>query len=122
MHLDLKTKQPLNKVLIGLVNVKENWQIPAALKYGGWNASPFPEEHCAVMKYWSEKYKAEIVCASNDVIECTVSKPPLDDYTALELAKEQYAYCTDLVDQGFDSVGNLASSLVENKTWYFWWD
>jgi len=38
------------------------------------------------------------------------------------LAREQYAYCNDLVDQGTESVAALAAGLLDGTVWYFWWD
>jgi hypothetical protein len=41
---------------------------------------------------------------------------------ALELAREQYSYCSDIVDQGVGTLNALAAALMENDWWYFWWD
>ena len=41
---------------------------------------------------------------------------------ALDLALEQYAYCSDIVDQGVEPVGRLADGLAKSSYWYFWWD
>jgi hypothetical protein len=40
----------------------------------------------------------------------------------MQLAMEQYLYCADIVDQGVESVANLATLLLKQKVWYFWWD
>ena len=41
---------------------------------------------------------------------------------ALDLAREQYAYCPDLVDQGTETLSALAASLLKDEWWHFWWD
>ncbi len=74
------------------------------------------------MSYWQQKYKAEIVAATHDVIEMRVGSPPTTRDAALALAREQYAYCSDIVDQGCETLSNLAAALLKGKTWYFWWD
>jgi len=38
------------------------------------------------------------------------------------LAKEQFLYCSDIVEQGAGSIRNLASILLNGRAWYFWWD
>ena len=40
----------------------------------------------------------------------------------MELAWEQYWYCTDLVEHGHGSIANLAATLLDAPYWYFWWD
>ncbi len=37
-------------------------------------------------------------------------------------AREQYAWCPDIVDQGCESVGVLADTLAQSTVWFFWWD
>ncbi len=96
--------------------------IPAFLKFGNWNDCPAPETHCAIHRHWFEKYGAEIIGLSSDVIECRVAKPPIDKNEAMELAMQQFAYCYDIVEQGTETIANLAGSLVNSNNWYFWWD
>ena len=121
-HTDILTGKPKDKVFIGLSAVDRPWQLPAAVRYGGWNDCPHPAEHCAVLRYWEEKYGAEVVVLSDSVIECIVSKPPLTREEAVELAWQQYWYCPDIVEQGTENVAALAASLLKSNYWYFWWD
>ncbi len=39
-----------------------------------------------------------------------------------ELAERMYEFCPDIVDQGCESVENLADSLKTSDNLYFWWD
>jgi hypothetical protein len=48
-------------------------------------------------------------------------RPPTRE-AALELAREQYVYCSDIVDQGVQTLSAFAAALMENDWWYFWWD
>jgi hypothetical protein len=41
---------------------------------------------------------------------------------ALDLAREQYLYCADIVDQGTGSLSLLAANLMVDPWWFFWWD
>lgn len=112
----------LEKCYVGVAPTEESWQIPAFVQFGGWNSCPPPEEHCAVLLYWQEKYEAELISLTHDVIECAVGKPPQTEAECWELAWQQYAYCSDIVDQGVGKVGKLASGLRNAGYWYFWWD
>jgi hypothetical protein len=119
---DVLTGEPIQD-LAGLeISVDENWQIPAVFKYGGWNECPEPADHCAIWKYWQEKYGAKIVGVSYSIIEAYVERPPQTQEEVMQLAMEQYLYCPDIVDQGMETVENLAALLLNQDVWYFWWD
>lgn len=57
-----------------------------------------------------------------DVLEMRVTRPPQNDEDALALAREQYLFCFDIVDQGVMTIDNLRQSLLGSELWYFWWD
>lgn len=109
-------------VLVARIPSPEPCDVPAYLKLGGWNACPCSEEHVAVWEYWQKKYGAEILCATGDVIEATVSDPPSTKEECYALAREQFGYCEDIVTQGVGSIDALAALLYRGKAWYFWWD
>jgi hypothetical protein len=89
---------------------------------GGWNACPFPWDHCAVHRYWQQQYGAEVVSVTHDIVQCDVSRPPTDRQAALSLAEQQYYYCADIVQQGVGTIEALAALLLKGRYWYFWWD
>ena len=107
--------------LIARVPVKQSWHIPANMAIGGWNECPDPEVQCALWRRWQEKYDAHIVAVSHDVVEAYVGSPPKTPEAAMELAWEQFSYCRDIVEQGCETVADLAASLQDAQTWYFWW-
>ncbi|MCP3889560.1 MAG: DUF4253 domain-containing protein [Desulfobulbaceae bacterium] len=119
---DTLSGKPLQELLGAKVDVNESWQIPAIFKYGGWNECPEPEVQCAVWKYWEMKYGARIIGVSGDVIEAIIQNPPTTQQEAMDLAWQQYVFCTDIVDQGVETVSNLGSALINHKYWFFWWD
>lgn len=122
LHKDVLSKKVKPEVYFGLASIEEPWQLPAFVKYGGWNDCPAPDVHCAFFRLWQERYGAEITGMSGDVIECAVINPPTERETAIALAWEQYWYCCDIVDQGCGSVSMLAATLLNSRYWYFWWD
>lgn len=119
---EVLTGRPHEEVVIARIPTLNSWEIPAYLKAGGWNECPLPEEQVAISKYWHHKYGAQLACLSGDIVEYVVSNPPEEKHAADELAREQYAYCGDIVWQGVESIANLSKTLLGSKYWYFWWD
>jgi hypothetical protein len=107
---------------IALVPARNDWDVPAYLRWGSWNECPAPSEHVAILKRWSERFGAQLVAMTSDVVECHVPRPPRDREAAMTLAREQFAYCSDVVQQGMGSISALASILMNAPVWYFWWD
>lgn len=122
LHKNVLSGRIHPEVFLGQVQIESPWRLPAALKYGGWNDCPEPEVQCAFHQKWHSEFGAEICGVAGDVIECTVERPPQDQESALRLAWEQYWYCADIVDQGCESINNLAATLLKSPYWFFWWD
>jgi hypothetical protein len=121
-HCDITTGEPYPEVLLCIIPTHDAWLVPCYLPFGGWNACPAAEEHSALWKYWGERYGAQVVCIADDVVEMQVARPPTTREAALQLAREQFIYCTDIVDQGVESIEALAALLLNASVWYFWWD
>ncbi len=119
---DSASSEPLAEVIIALLPTELPWTVPAWLNLGGWNDCPIPDKHCAVWKTWGERYGAEPVGATEDVVEFLVRRPPETREAAMELAWEQHGYCQDIVSQGTETVSALAATLLDGRTWFFWWD
>lgn len=119
---DLLSKKPLPRVYIALVPTDDWTSIPAYLRWGGWNDCPAPEYHIAALRRWRDLYGAELVGMSADTINVRVARRPGTREEALALAREQYIYCEDIVDQGIGTYSALAADLMANDWWYFWWD
>jgi hypothetical protein len=120
--IDRRKNKPHERIWIAVVHVAYPWEAASAIEFGAWNACPTPEEHVAVMRYWSERWGAEPVGIAADTVEMLVARPPTSRDDALALANEQLAYCEDIVTQGVGTVEALAATLVDGKTWFFWWD
>ena len=122
LHKNAVTGNFLPEVFIGLAEVETSWQLPAVLKFGGWNDCPDAEVQCAFHRKWQAEFGAEICSVGGGVIECTVNQPPQDQQSAMQLAWEQYWYCADIVDQGCETISNLGATLLKSSYWFFWWD
>lgn len=119
---DLLTGQPLPAVAIGLFPTETSAEVPAYLDAGGWNAFPVAEVHVAIMRKWASEYGARLVGHGLDVLTFEVARPPSDRQAAEILAMEQYLYCNDIVDQGVGTIDALAATLLNGRSWFFWWD
>lgn len=118
-------KKDLDKdesLVIFKVPIKEPWKIFAWFPFGGWNECPDVEDIMAVCKYWYEKYDAVPAVIQGDILEMYTPSPISDIDTAFLLAKEQYGFCNDIVDQGTGTIKLLAETLVNSPVWFFWWD
>ena len=110
-------------IVLAEIPVIHTWEVFAYLPFGGWNECPATEEHMAVAKYWFEKFGAVPALMTPDVLEYTIPfGTSVPSWQALDLALEQYAYCSDIVDQGVGTIGALADGLAKSSCWYFWWD
>jgi hypothetical protein len=119
---DILTGQPLPKVHIVLVPTDDPTTIPAHLHWGHWNDCPAPEYHVAALRHWRDRYGAELVGLDVDTLNLRVARKPTTREEAIELARLQYAYCYDIVDQGTNSLSALAAELMAHDWWFFWWD
>jgi hypothetical protein len=122
LPFDVLTHQPHPAVLLALVPAANSWELPAHLRFGNYNDCPEAAVHIAFARTWHEKFGSEIVCLSHDILETTVPRPPTTREAALILARQQFMYCPDIVDQGVETISNLAATLLNSDKWYFWWD
>lgn len=119
---EVLTGRPFARVHILVLPTQHGFEVPAYLKWGGWNECPSPEMHVAVLRRWHAQYGAELIGISNDVLNLRATRRPATRADALMLAEEQTYYCIDIVDQGVGSVSALAAGLMASDWWYFWWD
>lgn len=119
---DSRQQAPLETVIIVLVPTDDATTIPAHLRWGGWNANPPAEFHVAALRSWRDRFGAELIGLGPDVINLRVARRPKTREEAMALAREQYLYCNDIVDQGVGTLSRLAALLYTQDWWYFWWD
>jgi hypothetical protein len=119
---DFRTGQPLSKVQIVLIPTDDPTTVPAHLFWGHWNACPAPEFHIAALRHWRDRYGAELVGIENDTLNIRVARRPAAREEALELARVQYAYCDELIGEGYETYSAVAADLMAHDWWFFWWD
>jgi hypothetical protein len=109
-------------VHIALIPTDDPTAIPAYRRWGNWNERPPPAYHVAALRAWRDRYGAELVGLAADTMNLRVSRKPATREEALQLAREQYFYCNDIIDQGMRSYRNLAAGLMASDWRFFWWD
>ena len=115
-----EVREPISPLPIALIPTTVSWQAPAYLRFDAGFISP--AIHTAMARRWHEQSDAEIIGAFPDMLEMLVSRPPLTREDAVDLAREQYIYCNDIVSQGTGTLQALAAGLLGGTAWFFWWD
>jgi predicted DNA-binding WGR domain protein len=108
---------------LGLVAVNR----PAdALDAVGWmgatNYDFDPLDMSTVLRSWEVRFDAYVIGLGTDTLTLAVGRPPLDLDAALAIAAEHFAFCSDNIDQGAESIAEYAPMLVGAPRWDFWWD
>ena len=111
-----------DNVILVKVPTKNPYEVLGYFGMGGYNDCPLPAEQIAVAKYWYEKYGAAPAVITYDEIEFYVERPVQTLEETKKLAVEQYAFCYDIVEQGYRTFEKLVDGLYKNIQWYFWWD
>jgi hypothetical protein len=83
--------------VIGLIQARHGWEVPGLLSWSGAvNYDLDGAHHVAVLRWWQERYGAELVTLTRDQIELLVARPPRDPATMVQVAVEMLGYCPDL--------------------------
>jgi Domain of unknown function (DUF4253) len=107
---------------LGLIACERSADVLAALGWDGpVNYGNPIAEYSAVLRRWEERFNARVVVLDGAALMCSVASPPRSFDQALELAREQVAFCPDLTGES-DSVKGHADTLVGSSMWSFWWD
>lgn len=122
VSLDVMSDKPLPKVHIAIIPTDDWTTIPAYLHWGGWNDCPPPEYHVAALRSWRDRYGAELIGLSHDMMNLRVVQRPKSHNEAITLAREQYVYCRETIEPPKESYSTLAAELMISDWWYFWWE
>ena len=77
------------------------------------------EDLITKLQQWDAAYGIDIWQAETDTIQLRLKKMPADLHG---FAKEVYAFCPDIIDQGVGSVDALASEIRRTESLFLWWD
>jgi hypothetical protein len=111
---------PWPRVHIATIPTNDWTTIPAFLRAGGWNCCPEAAVMVSALRSWRDRFGAELVGFSHDVMNLRVSRPPSSRDEALALAREHDLFCGDALNDM--TLTELAAQLIADDWWFFWWD
>jgi hypothetical protein len=107
------------KDVMGILKTTDKYKVLREVNTNGINYDIDNDSLLKIIKVFDDKYALDLVGCSGDWCEFRIGKEPAD---WLNFAKEAYAVCPDIVDQGSASVEALADEMKAGKILYFWWD
>lgn len=108
-----------NKDVMAILKTTDQYEVIKQIKTDGINYDIDTDSLINIVKGFDSKYSLSLTGTSGDWCEFKINKEPAD---WLAFAKEAYAVCPDIVDQGTGTVEALADELKRTKKLYFWWD
>jgi hypothetical protein len=79
----------------------------------------------AVLRSWEDRFGARLLAVDRIIVRLLVTCPPRDQATALRIAAEQWAFayeCWPGKQTGLNYVNDIATHLMNEPTWGFYWD
>jgi hypothetical protein len=110
--------EPTNEAMaLLLIPTMNSWEIPAYLSWYGAETCT-SELLIALLRYWNQKYGAELVAHYSTMLQLVVDRLPNSSSEALQLAYEQevIAPCTTILPGV--SLRNHARELLHSKQWF----
>lgn len=104
---------------IGILRSTDKYDILRVRRTNGINYDLSDEDVINRIREWDALYQLDFVGADFDWFEASFGTPP-EDFAAF--AREVYAFCPDIVDQGVGSVEELAKEIERTNSVYLWWD
>ena len=104
---------------IGVLKSRDTISILRAMSTSGTNYDMDTDSIIAIVHRWQRNYGFRLQAAGGDWLEGQIS-PPATQWAAL--AKEVYAACPDVVDQGTNTVEALEAEMRRTNLLFCWWD
>lgn len=104
---------------VTVIKAKDQFAVLRIMETGGVNYGLSNDSVITLMKRFHNMYNLKLIRAEGDLCEFIIQGKPKN---WLELAKQAYEICPDIVDQGAGSVEALAAEMRRTQRLYFWWD
>jgi Domain of unknown function (DUF4253) len=104
---------------IGILKTTDKYTVLKQIATDGINWDITNDSLISIIKTFDKKYSLELIGASGDWCEFIIHNEPKN---WIQLAKEVYKVCPDVVDQGAGTVQALADEMKKTKRLYCWWD
>ncbi|WP_108672336.1 DUF4253 domain-containing protein [Peribacillus acanthi] len=106
---------------IGVIPENDPFEILKILQTNGENSGISNHDILVKLKDWNKRYPFDLIGVNHDWVEIQFSYLPEGD-ELISFAKEIYAFCPDIVEQGSESIEGLIEELTETKNLFLWWD
>ena len=110
-------KRGSKEVILAKIPTVNPWEVFAWLPLGKYR----PELMMSVSRYWFQKFYASPAIISGNTLEYAAVPIP-DKGASVGVALEQYVFCNEIVDEGTQSIGTLADTLMKSTIWNFRWE
>jgi len=100
-------------------NIKDQFELLKYMQIQGNDFTISNEKIIEWFRKWNKEFKFQIIGIGIDFIQVDIQTDPKD---YINLAKQIYSMCPDVVDQGTETIQELAKEMKSNKTMFFWWD
>ena len=109
---------------LGLVEARSGAEALVAMGWSGPVNYGATARFAAVVADWEQRFGARVVTLEADILRLTVPSPPKTLVEALPIAAEHFAFCPDNIWQGQEpcTLRAYAERLIEQESWFFWWD
>ncbi len=104
---------------VSLLKASDPYDMLRTMGTNGWNYDISPDMVIAHLKKWDAEFGLVLSGVGFDWVEAQFKRQPAN---MLEYAKEVYAFCPDVVEQGTETVENLAKEMKRTNTLFLWWD
>ncbi len=105
--------------VIAVIKSKDQFDIVRHAATDGVNYDIYNDSVVTLLQNWNKKYPLRIKGAGRDWLAADFIERPQDMDA---FAKEVYAVCPDVVDQGTGTVEELAKEMKQSNELYLWWD
>jgi hypothetical protein len=104
---------------VSLLKTSDPYDMLRTMGTNGWNYEISPEMVIARLKKWDAAFGLTLSGVGFDWVQARFQRRPAN---MLEFAKEVYAFCADVVEQGTGTVEALAEEMKRTNTLFLWWD
>jgi hypothetical protein len=104
---------------VSLIRTQDQWDVLRLQQTDGINYDITTDSLITLLKQFDKKYSIRVLGAGLDWCEFSIEEEPVD---WMALAREVYAICPDVVDQGTGTVEELAREMNANNRLFLWWD
>ena len=105
--------------LVSVMKAADPYEIILAMGTNGWNYDLSPAQVVDELKQWDREYGLVFRGIAFDWLEAEFTNPPSD---MRAFAERVYKFCPDVVDQGTETVDELAREMQRENSVYLWWD